>query len=120
MFNLLFDKAIPKQLGQLRPANTSSAALYTLATRTQVLVTTIVICNTTGSATTFSIYNDTDGSTYSEATALCFDYPIGANESIAWEIENGIPIIEVGGTLGVKSGSSNALNFTAYGLERKT
>lgn len=120
MINIVFDKSIPKQLGQLRPANTSAAALYTLGDRTQVLVTTIVICNTTGSATTFSIYNDTDGTTYSEATAICFDYPIGANESIAWEIENGIPIIITGGTLGVKSGANNALNFTAYGLERKT
>lgn len=111
--------AIRKQLGQLRPANTSAAALYTVASKTQAWVTSIVVCNTTGSATTFSIYNDTDGTTYSEVTALLFDNAIAANETVLIDFADTIPLIISGGTLGVKSGTGNALNFTAYGLERK-
>lgn len=112
--------AIRKQLGQLRPANTSAAALYTVASKTQAWVTSIIVCNTTAVAATFSIYNDTDGTTYSEVTALFFDNAIAANETVVIELVDALALIIQGGTIGVKSGTANAINFTAYGLERKT
>lgn len=111
--------AIRKQLGQLRPANTSAAALYTVASKTQAWVTSIVVSNTTGSAATYSIYNDTDGTTYSEATALAFDLSLDANSTDIWEFPDGVALPIAGGTIGVKTGTSNAITFTAYGLERK-
>lgn len=110
---------IRKQLGQLRPANTSAAALYTLASGTQAYVTMIVICNTTALDATYSIYNDTDGTTYTEATALVFSDAILANETIAWQIPDSIPMFIAGGTIGVRSGTNNAITFTAYGIEKK-
>lgn len=105
-----------QQLAQSRPANTSTATAFTASVRTEI--TAIVICNTTGSATTFSIYHDDDGTTYDQTTALVYAAALAANTTITIGAEGdgaGV-LIKAGGSLGIQSGTSNACNFSIYGV----
>lgn len=104
-----------KQLGQLRPANTSAASIYQVPASTTAIISRVEIQNVTAGAETFSIFHDADGSTYSEATALFFESPIAAKGHVAidchWAANNS------SGNFAVKSSTGNAITFTFYGVE---
>lgn len=77
-----------------------------------------MVCNTTGSATTFDIYHDDDGSTYDQTTALFYGVSIEANttvEVVADAEGSGIPMARTA-NLGVKPGADQALTFSIYGI----
>ena len=67
---------------QLRPADANPASLYNPAADTEALITSLIIANTSGADSTFRIFLDDDGATYTEVTALAWDIPILANETI--------------------------------------
>lgn len=100
-------------LGQLRPANTTAASIYTLPVKQLTELSHIIVCNTTGTAESFRIFLDADGTTYDQTTALCYDVPIEVNQMVT------IPIIAslvtAGGSLGVRTSTNNALTFTLMG-----
>lgn len=106
------------QLAQVRPANTSTATAYTAVMPTEI--TRIVVCNTTGSAATFSIFHDDDGTTYSEATALYFAQSLAANTTLVIEMQPGTGLMlrknTATATIGVQSGTNNAITYTFYGV----
>ena len=108
-----------RQLAQARPSGTSAASIYTPGTNKTAKVTLIVLCNTTGSAATFSIYHDTDGTTYSEATALYFEQSLAANTTllVPLDIEATIFMNDGTGNIGFKQGTSEAITVTLYGIE---
>ena len=104
------------QLAQTRPANTSTATAYTAKKQTEV--TRFVICNTTGTASTFSLYHDDDGSTYDQTTALVYSASIAANTTQFIDFfgaGSGI-FVTANGTIGIQSGTSSALTFSIYGV----
>ena len=103
-------------LAQSRPANTSAATAFTASVRTEI--TSVVICNTTGSAATFSLYHDDDGTTFDQTTALVYAAAISANTTITVGAEgDGAGIhLTPGGSIGVQSGTSSALTFSIYGV----
>jgi hypothetical protein len=102
-------------LGQLAPANTTAAALVTAAVRTEV--TLIVICNTTGSAATARLHHDVGGSTYAANNALLYDFSVPANTTTFIEAASEFAgfSLDKDDTLGVRTGTADALTFTAYG-----
>ncbi len=105
------------QLAQSRPSGTSAVTLFTATLRTEI--TALVIANTTGTAATYSIYHDNAGTTYSEATALAFSVSLAANTSVVLFQSQGEGCgltLSKSGTLGIKSGTGNALTFTLYGV----
>ena len=105
------------QLAQSRPSGTTAVTAYTNANvRTEI--SRIYIANTTGSSAAFSLYHDDDGTTYSEATAIAFSAPIAANTvvSFGFEAVGGGITVAPGGSLGVKTGTANAITFTVYGV----
>ena len=105
-----------KLLGQLRPANTTAASLYSPgADVTAAIIKTILVCNQTGSAATFRLFHDDDGTTYDESTALYFDESVAANTTK--EINLFMAINNSSGNIGVRTGTNNALTFSAYGAE---
>ena len=106
-----------KILGQLRPANTTAASLYSPATGFVAVVTHVVVCNTTSGAVTFRVFVDSDGTTYDETTALYFDVALAAN--VTTPLELNVPLNE-DGNLAVRTSSGSAINFTAWGLEHST
>lgn len=104
------------QLGQLRPGDTNNASIYTATLRTEI--TRVVICNTTGTAADARLFHDDDGSTFDQTTALLFDKAIPANdvvEVLAGSEGSGIHVA-VGGQIGVRTATLDALTFTLYGV----
>lgn len=102
-----------KQLGQLAPADTNAASLFSPSVRT--VVRQIIVCNTTAVAATFRIFIDNDGTTYSVATALFYDVTINGNTTVS--INGYYPMDDANGNLAVRTGTANALTFTAFGAE---
>jgi len=104
-----------KQLGQLRPANTTAASLYSPAASTTAVIKSIVVCNQTGTAATFRIFVDDNGTTYDETTAHYFDVSLAANSTL--QIDTFWAMNDATGNLAVRTGTNDALTFTAYGVE---
>ncbi len=104
-----------KQLGQLRPANTTAASLYSPGASTTAIIKTIVVCNQTASSAKFRIFLDDDGTTYDESTALFFDIVIGANSTD--QIDTYYAMNNANGNLAVRTDTNSALTFTCFGVE---
>lgn len=107
-----------KQLAQSRPSDTNAVSVLAKAVKRQVVVTSIVISNTTGSAATYSIFLDKDGTTYSQATALYYAVSLAANATMLLEFDAGLPFDKAtAGNLAVQSGTGSALTYTVNGVE---
>lgn len=104
-----------KQLGQLRPANTSAASLYSPGAGVTAIISTVWVCNTSASVVTFRIFVDDDGTTYDESTALFWDTTLAANSTV--ELNTYIAMNNSSGNLAVRTGSASTLTFTAFGAE---
>jgi len=102
--------------GQLRPANTTAATLYTATLKSEI--TRILIANTTGSAATFRLFHDDDGTTMDETTALVWDNSVasGAYVDLQAYLDGAGITIAAGGSLGCRSGTGNALTFSVYAV----
>lgn len=103
-----------KILGQAAPSDTNNADLYTVPSATSAVVSTIMIANTTATATTCRVFARQAGASASASNAIIYDGPVAANDFTA---------ITVGITLGatdvltVQSGTGDALTFQAFGSE---
>lgn len=108
-----------RQLAQSRLSGTSAASIYTPGTNKTAKITLIVLCNTTSGAATFSIYHDTDGTTYSEATALYFEQSLAAKTTLLIPLDTsyGIFMNDGTGNIAFKQGTSEAITVTLYGIE---
>ncbi len=104
-----------KQLGQLRPANTTAASLYSPGANTTAIIKSIVVCNTTSGAPAFRIFIDDDGTTYDETTAHYFDVSMVANETL--QIDTFWAMNDSTGNLAVRTDTNDAITFTAHGVE---
>ena len=104
-----------KQLGQLRPVNTTAATLYSPAASTEAVIRTLVVCNTSGSAAKYRIFLDDDGTTYDETTALFWDIALPADTTDTIEIR--ITMNDSIGNLAVRTDTNSAITFTAMGDE---
>lgn len=105
-----------KVLGQLRPADTNAASIYSPPKQAIGIVRQILVCETAGGAATYRIFLDEDGTTYDESTALFWDNAIAANTTelitaLGWALKNSA------GNLAVRSSVANALTFTVFGVE---
>jgi hypothetical protein len=103
-----------KILGQVRPADTNPADLYTVPAGGQTVTSTLAVANLTAETTTYRIYVRKDGATASESNALVFDAKLGANSTEAITI--GLTL-DAGDIYTVQSGTALALTFQAFGLE---
>ena len=102
-------------LGQLAPADTTAAALVTAAVRTEI--TTLIIANVTGTAATCRVFHDEAGTTYALGNALLYDVSVPANTTLFVEAGSAFAglTLQATDTLGVRTGTANALTFSAYG-----
>lgn len=108
----------PKQLAQNRPGNTSTNVAIKKAQKSKLVVTSIIICNTTSASATYSIYLDRDGSTYDATSALFMGVLLAANSTDVIEFYDGLPFdADKAGNLAVQSNTTNALTFTINGYE---
>jgi len=104
-----------KQLGQLRPANTTAASLYSPGASTTAVIKSIIVCNQSAAAAKFRIFVDNDGTTYDQTTAHYYDISIGATTTL--QIDTFWAMNDATGNLAVRTDTNDALTFTAYGAE---
>jgi len=104
-----------KQLGQLRPPNTTATSIYSPPASTTTIITSLVICNTTGSSVKARVFIDDDGTTYDQSTALIYDPDIAANTTVEFSIY--WTMNDDNGNLAVRTETNDALTFTVFGVE---
>lgn len=103
-----------KILGQSAPASTANADLITVGASKSQIVSTLVIANTTTSDATARVFARIAGAAAAAGNALLYDLTIPANGQYALTLGITLAATDV---LTVRTGTSNALTFTAFGTE---
>lgn len=102
-----------KNLGQLAPAATTLTALYTVPGATSATVSSVVVCNRSGTPTTFRLSHSVGGAADSNPQYLYYDLPIPGNETFILTV--GLTMA-TGDILRAYAGAAT-LSFNAYGVE---
>jgi len=102
-----------KVLGQVAPSATTATAIYTVPSATSAVVSSVTICNRSGTAATFRLSVRPDGASLANEHYLVYDTNIDSNDSI---------ILTIGVTMDATDvleayASSGDLTFHAYGSE---
>jgi hypothetical protein len=103
-----------KVLGQVAPANTSDATLYTVPASTQSVISTISVTNDTATSATFRIYIRKAGAAAAAVNTLYFDTPLAGNSTLM--ITSGLTLATTD-VITVRSGTADAITFQAFGSE---
>lgn len=103
-----------KILGQLAPADTADANLYTVPSATQTVVSTVSITNDTATSATFRVNVRQNGAAAGAVNALYFDAPLAGNSTLL--ITSGLTL-GAGDIITVRSNTANAFTFQAFGSE---
>ena len=104
-----------KCLGQLRPADTNAASLYSPAAGVIAEIQTVFVTNQSGGARTYRIFHDDDGTTYDQTTALYYDVALAADKTDVVSVPIWMRLST--GNLAVRSNANDGLTFTVYGIE---
>ena len=107
-----------KILGQLRPANTTAASLFSPSLGHEYRIDVIYVTETAGATPTYRIFFDDDGTTYDQTTAIAYDVALSANQSL--RVEGPFYMNNSAGNIGVRTSANDQITFTAFGVERKT
>ena len=102
-----------KVLGQSNPAATTLTSLYTVPASTQAVVSTITICNTASSATTYRIAVRPAGAAIATSQYLAFDAALPANDTATLTLGLTLAATDC---ISVYAGSASVA-FSAYGVE---
>lgn len=103
----------PKVLGQADPLAATDTDLYTVPASTNVVGSTLTVCNRSGTATSFRIAIRPAGATIANQHYINYDTPIGANDSY---------MVTIGFTLEATDvitvhATAATLSFGAFGQE---
>jgi len=103
----------PKVLGQIAPAANTLTALYTVPALTKATVSSIVICNRSGSQQTFRVSVAVAALVDNVKQYLYYDLPLDNNDTF---------IATIGATLGAGDiirvqANTTLMSFTAFGIE---
>jgi hypothetical protein len=102
-----------KVLGQSNPAATTLATLYTAPASTQAVCSTITICNTASSATTYRIAVRPAGAAIATSQYLAYDAALPANDTATLTLGVTLGATDV---ISVYAASANVA-FSAFGVE---
>ena len=103
-----------KVLGQVAPVAAKMTDLYTAPAGTQVVVSSIIICNRVAADATFQVaVSPGGGASVEDKHYLYYDTRIPGNETLAAQI--GVTL-SAGDKLRVRAGT-NYLSFSAFGIE---
>jgi len=102
-----------KVLAQSAPSATTNTDIYTVAASTQVVISTITICNRAGSAATYRIAIRPNAATLANQHYIAYDATVPANDMISLTL--GITI-DAADVVTVYSSSAN-LSINLFGTE---
>lgn len=97
-------------LGQAAPATTSN--LFTVPSAQSYVVSTLVVANTTTSASTVRVHARVAGAASATSNAVIYDASIPANSTVSFTLGMTFAATDV---LTVIAGTSGALTATAFG-----
>jgi hypothetical protein len=103
-----------KILGQVTPGTTAASTLYTVPSTTQVVVSSLVVCNLTTTARTYRLAIRPDGATLASSHYLAYDTTVAANDSTIMTIGATLDSTDV---VTVQESAANTLTFTVFGAE---
>ena len=103
-----------KILGQVTPGTTAASTLYTVPSTTQVVVSSLVVCNLTTTARTYRLAIRPDGATLASHHYLAYDTTVAANDSSALTFGITIDSTDI---ITVQESAANTLAFTVFGAE---
>ena len=104
-----------KVLGRRASAATTEEELYTVGASTEAVVSTLVVCNRSGSARSYRIaIKPTAATTLAAEHYIAYDVSIPANDSVALTL--GITLAATN-AIRVYASASDSLTFTAFGSE---
>jgi hypothetical protein len=69
-------------LGQVSPAAGTTATLYTVPAATQAVCSTLAICNTSNTSTTYNVQARIAGASTSTAQYIVYNSVVSANDSV--------------------------------------
>lgn len=102
-----------KVLFQSAPSATTLTDAYTVPGATQVVGSSLVVCNRGGTDTTYRLAVAVAGAVDATAQYLAYDAPIRANESRTWTVGYTLAATD---KVRVYAGNAN-LSFTGFGVE---
>jgi hypothetical protein len=102
-----------KVLGQVAPSATTNTTLETVPSATQVVVSTIAVCNRAATAATYRIAVRPAGATLANEHYIAYDTAITANNSTMITIGITLAATDV---ITVYASNAN-LSFSAFGSE---
>jgi hypothetical protein len=105
--------ATMKILAQAYPSAATSTALYTVGAGKSAVISTIAVCNTTGSQLTFRIATVPSGGTLGSASYIAYDSKVTGNDTNF--ITVGITL-EAGATIYVYN-ATQGVAYNLYGTE---
>lgn len=102
-----------KVLGQVAPSATTPTTLYTVPASTEVVVSTVTVCNRAGTAGTFRLAVRPNGASLSNEHYLVYDATCAANDTTTFTIGITMDATDV---LEVYASSAN-FSFNVFGSE---
>lgn len=102
-----------KILGQSNPSATTLTTLYTVPSATSSVCSTLVICNTTSTATTYRVAVRPAGASITTAHYIAYDVAIAGSDSIMLTLGISLATTDV---VSVYAGNAN-LVFNLFGSE---
>lgn len=102
-----------KVLGQSAPSATTATDVYTVPASTQVVISSIVVCNRGASATSFRIAVRPNGAALATEHYIGYDTAIAANDIVSLSLGVTVDAADV---ITVYAGNAD-LTFSLYGTE---
>lgn len=102
-----------KVLGQINPAAATLTSLYAVPAATQSVVSTLTICNTSSTATTYRIAVRPSGATVSAQHYIVYDSSVSAYDSVFMTLGVALSATDV---VSVYAGNAN-VSFSCFGVE---
>ena len=102
-----------KVLGQSNPSATTLTTLYTVPASTQAVCSTVTICNTASSATTYRIAVRPAGASIANQHYVAYDAALPANDTATLTLGVTLAATDV---ISVYAASANVA-FSAFGVE---
>lgn len=107
-------------LAQARENSTNAVSVHSATLSYRDNIETIMLCNTSGSAATFRLFFDADGTTYDETTALYWDTTLAANSTLIIDLNHGLYLDKSTGNLAYRSSVANAITISVWGTREFT
>ncbi len=102
-----------KVLGQSDPSATTLTTIYTVPASTEAIISSLTICNRSGTATSFRIAMSPGGGAVANEDYIYYDLPISGNDTFIATIG---PTLEAASILRIYA-TLATLSFNVYGTE---